>query len=308
MSAYSHYQSYSPQVEIDDNPTSKSGVATRLSQDGSMESLGINRYDPTDSLDTSSAHPLAAATDSYGRFVPFHKLTEDSQVTLDGTKATLGQLEALGYAKRDNEGKWDVVNPELVKQGQAAEAEQAAIDYHNSLDLHPTPIENRLNYILEPVPQPVYDSALAKYVSTLDTDKLDVSGIAAASGMSDVETKQHISFIKDSFDGQVRSKLGDDTDAVMKWAKTNKPAELKQAVQMMLSERKLDGIKDLHNSFKSDCSTEAQQHTAVNYLRSQGISVNKKNDVWVVKTNVGETSLENAFKQGYIHWSGGKAK
>lgn len=287
---------------------SNSGVTVRLSQDGATDYLGVHSYDSTTSNNPESSHPFASATDKYGRFVSFNSLNEDTQVTLDGTTASLAQFEQLGYAKKDSEGKWDVVNTDLVKQGQAAQAEQEAIEHHNSLDLHPDALEHRFNQIIEPVPQEVYDSAISRFAETLDLDKLDVSGIAATSNQSDSEVKQHIDFIKDTFEGQVRATLGEDTDAVMKWAKANKEPDLKKAMGQLLTERSLEGVKGLQKSFQSDCSTEAQQHRAVIYLREQGISVNKKGDSWVVKTDTGETSLENCFKQGYVRWTGAKSK
>jgi hypothetical protein len=279
----------------------------RFNPDGSTEALGIQRFNATDNLNNNSEHPLGNAKDSYGRAVPYHSLTKDSLVTLGSTTATLEQLAQIGYAKQVN-GEWEVVNPELVKLGEQQEAEQASIDFHNSLDLHPDILENRLNSILEPVPQPIYDNAISRFAETLDITKLDISGIAQTSGKTDEEIKKDVAFIQNTFTAQVESTLGTDTKAVMEWAKANKYQDLKDSMRQLLVERSLSGVKELHKAFQKDCSTEAQEHRAVHYLRSQGISVRKDGKSWVVKTDTGEMSLQNAFNQGYVKWVGGKGK
>jgi hypothetical protein len=282
-------------------------ATTRINADGSSESLGVQKYSPTESLGTSPEHPLGNAKDSYGRSVPFHSLTGESLVTLDGTTATLDQLAQLGYAKKED-GKWDVVNPALVKLGEQQEAEQAERDYYDSLDLHPQVLESHLNTIIEPVPQAVYDNAIAQFAESLDISKLDITGIAQSSGKTDAEVKKGLEFVQSTFTAQVQSALGEDTDAVMQWARISKEGELKEAMRKLLIERKMTGIKDLHKAFQKDCSTEAQENRAVHYLRSQGISVRKDGKQWLVKTDTGDMALQNAFNQGYVKWVGGKAK
>jgi hypothetical protein len=279
----------------------------RVNADGTTDSLGVQRFNSTDTSGFPSEHPLANAKDSYGRAVPFHSLTGESLVTLGSTTATLDQLAQIGYAKKVN-GEWDVVSPELVKLGEQQQAEQEATDFHNSLDLHPDVIESHLNDILAPVPQPVYDNAISRFAETLDITKLDITGIAQTSGKTDDEIKKDIAFIQDSFTAQVESTLGADTKAVMEWAKAHKEQDLKGAMRKLLVERSLAGVKELHKAFQKDCSTEAQEHRAVHYLRSQGISVRKDGKSWVVKTDTGEMSLQNAFNQGYVKWVGGKGK
>jgi hypothetical protein len=301
------------QVATDSNTSTPDPVqvhngSTSVDTNGNASSTSVTSYSAMDTKDyAGTGHPLDNATDSYGRPVHYQALTKDSLVTLNGTTASLETLQKIGYA-RQVEGKWDVVNTEAIAQATQQEAAQAEVDHYNSLDLHPEVLENHMSNLIEPIPQPVYDNAIARYAETLDVSKLDISGIAASSGQTDEQVKSSLDFIQNTFTAQVEASLGADTGSVMEWAKANNEQGLKDAMRKLLIERSLSGFTNLHKDFQSDCSTEAQVHRAVNYLRSQGIQVNKKGSEWVVKTDVGETSLQNAFKQGYVRWAGGKGK
>lgn len=278
------------------------GGVFRLNEDGTSESLGVQSYN-TMAPEADTGHPFDYAKDSYGRHVPYSKFDGNTLITLNGTTASLSQFEQLGLAQQ-REGRWEVANMDALAEQSRQEAERQNIEEQESLDLHPDAIETAISHFIEPVPQQVYDQALASFAETLDLSKVNVSSIAQASGISDDKAKEGIAFIAESFGQQVNQELGEDAQAIMSWAKQHREPELKAAMRQLLMERSLNGVRALATQFASDCSTPEQEHRAVHYLRSKGISVRQAGNQWVVKTEDGETSLQNAFKMGYIRWTG----
>jgi len=277
------------------------GGVVRLNDDGTSETLGVQSYDST-TPEADTGHPFDYAKDAYGRHVPYSKFAGDTLITLNGTTATLSQFEQLGLAQQ-REGRWEVADMDALAEESRQKAERQEIAEQESYDLHPEAIETAMSHIIEPVPQPVYDRALASFAETLDISEVDFTSIAQASGISDAKAKEGIAFIAESFAQQVQQELGEDAQAVMSWAKQHREPELKTAMRQLLMERSLSGVRALAAQFSSDCSTPEQENRAVHYLRSQGISVRKVGDQWAVKTDDGETSLQNAFKLGYVRWT-----
>lgn len=288
-------------IPYDMNEGVKGGVL-RLNEDGTSETLGVQSYNPT-APEVDNGHPFDYAKDEYGRHVPFSKFDGNTLITLNGTTATLSQFEHLGLTQQ-RDGRWDVADMEALEEMSRHETARQEIEELESFDLHPDAIETAMNHFIEPVPQPVYDQALAKFADTLDLSQVNISSIAQASGISDDSAKEGIAFIAESFEQQVKQELGEDAQAVMSWARQHREPELKIAMRQLLMERSLKGVRSLATQFASDCSTPEQENRAVRYLRSQGISVRKAGNHWVVKTDSGETNLQNAFKMGYVRWTG----
>lgn len=280
---------------------------TRVNSNGQAESMGVTRYDPTAPA-YDNGHPLDTATDKYGRHVPFSQLSGDTLVTINGTTATLKQFEELGLAAY-NGNQWAIEGQAATMDMQTREAEkqEEAEALQASVDFHPPVLEERLAEVIAPVPQNIWDAQIAKYSETMDINKVDVAGIAHSSGKSTEEVQQGLEFVKTVFTEQVKAALGGSTEEIVAWARTHRESDLKAATATLLQDRSLSGFKELQKAWQSDCSTEPQVHRAVHYLQSQGIATRRSpGGVWLVKTEQGEVSIENAFKQGWLKWGKGK--
>lgn len=184
------------------------------------------------------------ATARNGFFPARGNLTPESIVSYQGVEANLATLEAIGVVRRTATG-YEAIDG----QGEQANTpNQETGKLPEGVELFNQDTETAVAKAIDPVPQPIYDSAVAQVLEQ-GLDSLNFNELAYQSGMNPTEARQRAEVVLKAFSDQadlIAKTVGiADPNEVWEWAAEEQPEKFANARRQMAFGRNTSAIRAL---------------------------------------------------------------
>lgn len=171
-------------------------------------------------------------------------LTPDSVVSYQGIETSLATLEAIGIVRRTVTGY-----ESIVEQGDPAKAQSPEMGkLPEGVELFSQDAETAVAKAIDPVPQPIYDSAVAQVLEH-GLDGLNFNELAYQSGMNPAEARQRAEVVLKAFSDQadqIAKSVGiADPNEVWEWAAEEQPEKFANARRQMAFGRNTAALRAL---------------------------------------------------------------
>jgi hypothetical protein len=216
------------------------GVTTTMGG-RSVSTPAVSTFDTGD-LTGGSTDFLATARNN--GFPARGNLTPDSVVSYQGIETSLATLEAIGAVRRTATG-YEAV------EGQGGTSQQQNPGQQNApegVEYFAQETESAIAKAIDPVPQPIYDSAVAQVLER-GLDGINFNELAYQSGMNPTEARQRAEMVLQAFSDQadqIVKSFGLKTPAdVWEWAAEEQPEKFANARRQIAFGRNTSALRSL---------------------------------------------------------------
>ncbi|WP_157354222.1 hypothetical protein [Thauera sp. 63] len=228
---------------------------------------------------------LASARNAYGNLTSVDNIKPTTLISYGGTQTQAQVLERMGVLARDSSGRYYEVggnqtSPAAQSQESRESLPQVTGDSYE-VEYFPTEIEDTLARAIDPLPQAIYQSALAKILEGTIGER-DYLEIARLSGITPEDAKARAAFVEHAFsqqaDSVARREGISDPQELWDWAQKARPDAYSRARHELVYGRNVAPMKALAREFFSanppsvealrkagyEVSTTPAGHTVVN--------------------------------------------
>lgn len=249
---------------------------------------------------------LATARNNFGRLVTPSEITPTTLVRYGQSETQAQVLERMGVLGRDGNGRYYEIQsaqntPASGYQQPQVEQQtpQASTPTENdfTVELFPQEIEDSLARAIDPIPQPMYQAALAKILEGTMGEH-DYQEIARLSGIPVEDARERAQFVERAFQAQADSlarRAGCDPQELWDWAQQEKPEAFSRARQELVFGRNTGPMRALATEFfrSTPPTIEALQKAGYEISKTPaGKTVVKVRGSWI--------SPETAAKIGWL--------
>lgn len=250
---------------------------------------------------------LATARNNFGRLVTPSEITPTTLVRYGQSETQAQVLERMGVLGRDGNGRYyetqsaqntpasGYQQPQVEQQTPQASA-PSENDF--TVELFPQDIEDTVAAAIDPIPQPMYQAAMAKMLEGTMGEH-DYQEIARMAGITPEDARQRTQFVERAFAEQAnsiarRAGVGDPQE-LWNWAQQEKPEAFAHARQEMVFGRNTGPMRALATQFFRSIPP------TVEALQKAGYEVSKTPaGKTVVKVRGSWMSPESAAKIGWL--------
>lgn len=295
-------QTYQVQAPVTENLRNTAPIQ----QDANtVYTVGANGTTQTSGVQTVDTSQFAGGGESFlatarnNGFPAMGNLRGDTVVNFNGTQVELGVLEMMGevvktangyelpsHKQRDANG-----NPQQQTQQQEVQQLPEGTEYFDS------DIEASFAKDIEPVPQALYDAALAFAVEN-GIDGLNLNELAFQSGMTPEEARTRAENVFKAFSDQADNIAKDagisEPKELWDWAMTEKKGELMNARRQLAFSRNTQAIRSLATEFFRSVppTTEALERAGIPVRTDhKGETVALINGVWLTPAAAAKSGL-----------------
>lgn len=221
------------------------GNVVTVSGNQSVSSPAVSTFD-TANLTGGNTDFLATARNGF--FPARGNLTPESIVRYQGVEANLATLEAIGVVRRTAtgyesiEGQGDPANAQSRETGKLPEG----------VELFSHDAETAVAKAIDPVPQPIYDSAVAQVLEQ-GLESLNFNELAYQSGMNPAEARQRAEVVLKAFSDQadqIAKSVGiADPNEIWQWAAEEQPEKFANARRQMAFGRNTTALRALAQEY-----------------------------------------------------------
>jgi hypothetical protein len=229
--------------------TNVGGVTTINVGPNSATSRFSPGFQQFSTADLTGGHSDFLATARNNGIPAMGRLTPDSVVNYQGMEVALSQLESLGIVQRTTSGSYEATDAgqQLGNANGSHEApEQAKQGF--SEDLFPEAVEVAVAEAIAPIPQPLYDRAMATALAN-GVDAINFNEIAYNSGMTPEQARKAAELVMKAFEYQaeavVQGQGFKDTSDFWDWARTEQREQHDNAMRMMVFGRQTSPLRQL---------------------------------------------------------------
>ena len=291
-------QTYQVQAPVTENLRNTAPIQ----QDANtVYTVGANGTTQTSGIQTVSTSQFAGggegflATARNNGFPAMGNLRGDTVVNFQGTQVELGVLEMMGEVVKTANGYELPSNTQRDTNGNPVQ--QQAPELPEGVEQFDADTESAVAKAIDPVPQALYDAALALAVEN-GIDGLNLAELAAQSGISPQEARARAETVFNAFTAQadnIAKEAGiSDPAELWEWASSEKNSELMNARRQLAFGRNTQAIRSLATEFFRSVppTTEALERAGIPIRTDhKGDTVALINGVWMTPTAAAKSGL-----------------
>lgn len=235
-------------------------------------------------------------------FPAMGNLRGDTVVNFHGTQVELGVLEMMGEVVKTANGYELPSHKQRAADGtqttpEQQQAQQQQQQLPEGVEQFDAETESAVAQAIEPVPQPIYDAAIAMAVEN-GIESLNLAELAVKSGISPQEAQARIAVVAKAFSDQAdniakEAGIGDPSE-LWDWAMNERKAEFNNARRQLAFGRSTQALRSLASEFFRSVppTTEALERAGIPVRTDHtGQAVALINGVWITPAAAAKSGL-----------------